>query len=81
VSGLVLLNAQIRRDVAQILTLLHSVDSIAQMHTLAWPICTAGCFAEGRTEQQEFERIIEEACYSQLLSAVREAGRIMKADR
>jgi hypothetical protein len=79
VSGWPLSDAQIRSDVAQFLTLLHSVDSIAQMHTLAWPICVAGCLAEGETEQQEFERIIEEACHSQLLSAVREAGRIMKA--
>jgi hypothetical protein len=79
VSGWVPSDAQVRHDVAQILTLLRAVDSAAQMHTFAWPICVAGCLAEGDAQEQEFSTTITGTGDLQLLSAVRESGRIMKA--
>lgn len=71
-------DARTRRDVAQVVKILQSVDCVAQMHTFAWPMCVAGCLAEGKIQQQEFETIITGAGHPQLLSALHEAGRIMK---
>ncbi|KAJ9131803.1 Fungal transcriptional regulatory protein, N-terminal [Pleurostoma richardsiae] len=79
VSGWIPSDAQIRQDVAQILSLLRHVDSAAQMHTFAWPVCVAGCLAQGDAEQEEFVAIITETGNPQLLSALHESRRIMEA--
>ena len=79
VSGWAPSDAPVRRAVAQVLTLVQAVDSAAQLHTLAWPVCVAGCLAEGDAQEHEFGTVVTGTGDSQLLSAVREAGRIMQA--
>lgn len=78
-NGWVPSDARIQHDVAQVLKLLQAVDSAAQIHTFAWPICVAGCLAVGDVQRDEFASILAGMGDPQLLSAVRESGRIMKA--
>jgi hypothetical protein len=79
VSGWLPSAPRVRQNVARVITLLQAAQSAAQMRTFAWPLCVAGCLAEGDEQEQEFDRIIAGAGDLQLLSAVQEAGRIMKA--
>jgi hypothetical protein len=72
-------NAEIRRDVAQILTLLRPVASAVKLRALAWPICVGGCLSEPGLQEQEFRSIITSPLDQQTLSTLREAREIMEA--
>lgn len=69
----------IQHHVTQICRLVKQIEAVAQIRTLAWPICVAGCLALGLEQQQEFRNIVNSSGENMhLRSALREAGRIME---
>lgn len=78
-SGWQTSNAELRRSVAEVLALLQSVESPAQMRALAWPICVSGCLAEAGEQQERFQSTIADIGDQQTLNALREAREIMEA--
>ncbi|KAJ6107189.1 hypothetical protein N7523_008512 [Penicillium sp. IBT 18751x] len=81
VNGWNPLATQVEEDASAIILLLENIDSPSDLHTLSWPICLVGCVAAGPVLDPILESIIDKAEQSQLLSSVREAGRVIKTVR
>lgn len=58
-SGLQPKSDEVQSSVAKVVSLLQNIESPAQLRTLSWPICVAGCLALPGQEQ-EFRRIVGE---------------------
>ena len=50
-------STDIQASVAKILSLLQTIESLAQLRSLSWPICVAGCLAL-KSQEDDFRRII-----------------------
>ena len=66
-------------DAASIITSLRLLETTAEFHTFAWPICVVGCVLRDPAERQAFSDMVTEAGDKQLLASVRESQSIMKA--
>lgn len=74
VSGWQPSSVEIRHNVEKVLMLLQDVKCSAQIRTLAWPICIAGCLAQPGEQEQSFRKIILGAG-----DLLRTSGRTMEA--
>ncbi|KAK8075373.1 hypothetical protein PG997_010036 [Apiospora hydei] len=67
-------SAEIQHSVAEVLSLLQTIESPAQLQSLTWPMCIAGCLAL-QHQEQEFRTIVEDlgelAEFGTILSALR----------
>ena len=50
-------STDIQASVAKVLSLLHTIESLAQLRSLSWPICVAGCLAL-ETQEDDFRRLV-----------------------
>ncbi|KAF7556238.1 hypothetical protein G7046_g6351 [Stylonectria norvegica] len=78
VSGNQAANHEIRRNISYILCLLREIKSGAQLRSLAWPICVAGCLALA-TEEDHFRSLLLKFGDRQAWNTLSEAGAIMEA--
>lgn len=71
-------SAEVQGSVARVISLLQTIESPAQLRSLSWPICVAGCLALPGQEQ-DFRRIIGEVGELSEFGTVGTALRIMEA--
>lgn len=78
VSGWQLSNAEIGRNVAEVVATIESLETLDHVRALAWPICVAGCAAEPGMREKVIG-IVARVGDRQTPSTICEAGEIMKA--
>lgn len=71
-------SAEVQENVAKAVSLLQTIESPAQLRSLSWPICMAGCLALPGQED-EFRRIAGEVGELSDFGTIGEALRIMEA--
>lgn len=71
-------SADVQASIVKILILLQTIESPAQLRSLSWPICVAGCLALP-TQEQEFRRIVGEVGELSEFGTVGMTLRIMEA--
>lgn len=69
---------EVQTSVEKALSLLQSVKSPAQLRSLSWPLCVAGCLAS-RHQEQEFRDVIEKIGRFREFGTISEALGIMEA--
>ncbi|KAJ5605152.1 hypothetical protein N7510_010306 [Penicillium lagena] len=70
-------DSQIMEDCKKAIILLHEIDSIARLRTLAWPISIVGCISYDFEKSVELDSLVRRSEKSQLLHAIRESGQII----
>jgi hypothetical protein len=76
VTGWQLFNTEIRADVAQIITLVHTVPP-HQLRALAWPLCVAGCLAL-QSEEMSFMKLLSTQGRVGMAGALDDSRQIMQ---
>lgn len=71
-------SAEVQGSVARVVSLLNTVQSPAQLRSLSWPICVAGCLALP-DQEQDFRRIVGEVGELGEFGTAGTALRIMEA--
>ncbi|KAF3941730.1 hypothetical protein ABW19_dt0208962 [Dactylella cylindrospora] len=71
-------NVEIRRGVEQTLKLLQTMTCPAYLRTVAWPLCVAGCLAEGEATRRQFRELFTGTEWVETLGALGEARRTIE---
>ena len=71
-------STDIQASVAKVLSLLHTIESPAQLRSLSWPICVAGCLAL-ESQEDDFRRVVGVMGQLGDFGTVSDALRIMEA--
>lgn len=71
-------SAEVQGSVEEVLRLLQTVESPAQLRSLSWPLCIAGCLALS-SQEQEFRTIVRDMGELRDFGTLAHALRIMEA--